>query len=88
MVCVRIPDTHLRPWTIEIDAIGTGRCFCTCVFDFEIEAGGVPSGIIPIRIDREVEPDGSELIFEAELDLSEGSGSMIIDTMDAGGICF
>jgi hypothetical protein len=63
---------------------GDARCACMCVFDFAIEVTGITTGVIPIRIQREVSdwPEGSGLILEAELDLSLGSGFITIDETD------
>ncbi len=68
---------------------GWGRCACMCVFDFTIEVQGVPAGTIPIRINREVTdwPEGSGLVIEADLDLTQGSGSILIDETDVGPWC-
>ena len=68
---------------------GWGRCACMCVFDFIIEVQGIPAGTIPIRIDRDVTdwPEGSGLVIEADLDLTQGSGSITIDETDVGPWC-
>lgn len=63
---------------------GDARCGCMCVFDFAIEVTGITTGVIPIRINREVSdwPEGSGLVLEAELDLTQGSGTIVIDDTD------
>jgi hypothetical protein len=57
------------------------RCACMCVFDFTMEATGIPEGTIQLRIVLEVTDweEGSGTVFEGELDLTQGSGSVIID---------
>jgi hypothetical protein len=68
---------------------GLGRCGCMCVFDFVIEVQGIPAGTIPIRIARDVTdwPEGSGLVIEADLDLTQGSGSIVVDETDVGPWC-
>jgi len=68
---------------------GWGRCSCMCVFDFVIEVQGIPAGTTTIRIDRDVTdwPEGSGLVFEGDLDLTQGSGSITIDETDVGPWC-
>jgi len=65
------------------------RCACMCVYDFTIEASGIAEGVIPLRIEREVTDweEGSGLVWEGELDLSQGSGSVVIDETDVGPWC-
>jgi len=60
------------------------RCACMCVFDFSIEVTGITTGVIPIRIMRNVtdHDEGPVQVFEAELDLTQGSGSMVVDDTD------
>jgi hypothetical protein len=67
----------------EIDAPegGWGRCACMCVFDYVIEVQGVAEQLLPIKIVRDVTdwPEGSGDVWEGDLDLSLGSGSIVID---------
>jgi hypothetical protein len=67
----------------EIDApeYGDARCACMCVYDYTVDIKEVPAGVISLKIVREVTdwPDGSGVVFEGDLDLSQGSGVEIID---------
>jgi hypothetical protein len=62
-----------------------GRCTCMCVFDLRLEAQGIASGVIPIRIVRNVTDSGAApaVIFEGELDLSAGAGSVVISDAES-----
>ncbi|MDY0000027.1 MAG: hypothetical protein RBU30_01890 [Polyangia bacterium] len=68
----------------ERDEPGPGgyRCRCMCAFDYTLEANGIPEGVISMRLEREVTDSGAgtELIWEGELDLAEGSGTITIDS--------
>ena len=59
---------------------GDARCSCMCVFDYTMEAHGIPQGQIALRIVRDVTdwPDGSGIVFDDALDLTQGSGSIVI----------
>lgn len=63
----------------------SARCRCTCVFDFGITVEGVAEGVVPVRLERVISdfPEGSGLIYEGELDLGQGSGSVVLDTAPA-----
>jgi hypothetical protein len=75
----------------ETDAPTTGgsRCDCLCVFDFALTASDIPSGRIPLRLTRHVtdEADAPSVVWEGEIDLGAGSGSVVLDTTDAGMWC-
>lgn len=60
---------------------GSGRCNCLCVFDFATKGGGVPAGVIRIRIQRRVSDssNGSEKVYEGELDLAKSAGTEVIN---------
>ncbi len=68
---------------------GDARCGCMCVFDFTVDVQGIPEGVVPIRVEREVTDgeDGNEIIFEGALDLTAGAGSIEIDTTDVEPWC-
>ena len=68
---------------------GWGRCACMCVFDFTMEAAGVEAGVIQLRLEREVTDweEGSGPVFEGEIDLTTGSGAIVIDETDVGPWC-
>jgi hypothetical protein len=68
---------------------GDARCGCMCVFDFTVDVQGIAAGVIPIRVEREVTDGegGNEVIFEGDLDLSAGSGSIEIDPTDVEPWC-
>jgi hypothetical protein len=63
---------------------GWGRCACMCVFDFTIIVGGIPPGVIPFRIERVVTdwPEETGTVTTGQLDLSEGSGFIVVDETD------
>ncbi len=67
------------------------RCDCTCVFDLQVEAQQIPGGTIQVRLVREITDSGpAQTLFAGTIDLSAGSGSIIIDTspvFDASGRC-
>lgn len=61
-----------------------GRCGCMCVFDFAVNAYGVPEQSILVQIHRSI-PDWSECggqVWWGNLDLSEGSGEVQVDGED------
>jgi len=68
---------------------GWGRCGCMCVFDYTLEAQGIPNGKIQLKIIREITDDnqGPRVVFEGELDLSFESGAIVIDETDLGAWC-
>lgn len=57
------------------------RCGCMCVFDYSLTADPIAEDVIQVRIIRNVTDDnqGLQLVFEGELDLRDGSGSVVID---------
>ena len=68
---------------------GGGRCDCLCVFDFALTASDIPVGRIPLRLTRHVTDEGGapSVVWEGEIDLGAGSGSVVLDTTDAGMWC-
>ncbi len=60
---------------------GWGRCSCMCVFDFTVEVEGIAAGIIQAKIVRVVtdDPGWSKDVWEGLIDLSDGSGQVVID---------
>jgi hypothetical protein len=77
----------------ETDApeAGAGRCYCMCVFDFEVTYNpGVPYGnTVPIQLVRDVTDDNAPpiTVYSGTIDLTAGSGAIVVDTTDAGGFC-
>jgi len=77
----------------EIDAPeGNGRCQCMCVYDFEVtfDAGVAPvGGMLPIELVRDTTDDNDppKTVFSGKLDLSQGSGTEVLDTSDVGAWC-
>ena len=68
---------------------GGARCACMCVFDYTLEAVGVLEDLIQIKIIRDVtdSQDGPQVVFEGQLDLTEGAGHVVIDeTASAPGV--
>ncbi len=65
----------------EMTDMGPSRCSCMCVFDFTLEAAGIPQGTIQVRLVREISDweEASGLIWEGELDLGQGNGAIVID---------
>lgn len=67
---------------------GSGRCWCECVYDFAITVSGVSGSSIPARLVRDVtDGAGPVVIWEGDLDLAAGSGSVVTSTEDATGAC-
>ncbi|MFC2174206.1 hypothetical protein ACFLU6_16550 [Acidobacteriota bacterium] len=66
-----------------------GRCLCMCVYDFTITVHKVPERVIHVLIQRIVtdEQRTPSFVFEGDLDLSIGSGSVVIDRTDVGQWC-
>jgi hypothetical protein len=71
------------------DPESMGRCHCTCPFDFLADITNVQRGTIQLVLQREVTdwPDGSGVILDTELDLTPGSGVIVIDDRDETGMC-
>lgn len=70
----------------EIDSPENGgaRCACMCVYDYSLTAEGIPLKSIQMKIVREVYNDDPEIktVFEGKMDLSLGSGVVILDETD------
>ncbi len=69
----------------EVNHGPVGRCACTCVFDFALEAFGIAEGPLPIKLVRHVTDKGTgpQTVFEGTLDLSAGSGVELISSEPA-----
>jgi len=65
------------------------RCHCMCVFDLSMEATAIAAGSIQVQLKREVTDSGNgvESIWSGALDLTQGSGEVVIDSTDAGMWC-
>ena len=57
-----------------------GRCFCMCFFDFTVELTDISSSVISVIITRDTTDDEMPrgTVWEGSLDLSAGSGEVII----------
>jgi hypothetical protein len=87
---IRVDRTISGLTVTEIDAsMGGYRCLCTCVFDFGVDILDVPSGILSLRIMRDVTDSqkAPEVVWEGTLDLAACSGSIVIDNTPAGPWC-
>lgn len=62
-------------------AAGGARCNCMCVFDYTISVEPIPAGSLPIRLVLDVTDSGMppKVVYEGSLDLSKGSGEIVID---------
>ena len=82
-------ESGVYMFTETDDPGSAGRCFCMCVFDFAVSVQGIPEKTIPVRIERIVtdDPQSPYLVYEGELDLSIGSGSVIVDDRDVSPWC-
>lgn len=66
-----------------------GRCFCDCIFDYAIGvtvgSSEITSGIVYVAITREVTDFGlaAETVWEGSIDLSAGSGSIVVHEYDS-----
>jgi len=73
-------DTYV---VTQVDAPegGMGRCDCLCVFDFELQAEGIPAEAIEVKVLRDVTDSGvgPELVFEGTFDLTQAAGAETID---------
>lgn len=71
--------------------IGDGsydRCLCTCVFDYRLYIEDIDADRISIKVVRDIEEEEEIIeVFEGELDLTEESGSFVIDNTDVGEFC-
>jgi hypothetical protein len=66
-----------------------GRCDCMCVFDLRLTVEGLESGVLPVRVER-LETDVAStpsVVWEGELDLGTGGGSVVMDATDVGMWC-
>jgi hypothetical protein len=65
-----------------------GRCLCMCVFDLAVTVNNL-SGTIPIVLVRDITDDNEPpvTLYSGSIDLSAGSGSVVVDTTDAGPFC-
>ncbi|HOX43084.1 MAG TPA: hypothetical protein PK668_05785 [Myxococcota bacterium] len=64
---------------------GDARCACMCTFDFAVTATGIPAGEIQLRLELLVSDwaEGSGTVWEGSLDLSQGSGQVVVDDQPA-----
>ncbi len=60
---------------------GSTRCRCSCVFDFQVVATPFAAAVIPLTLVRDVTDDGASpaTVWSGALDLSAGSGFVVID---------
>lgn len=76
---------------VETDAPqqGSGRCHCMCVFDLSVEVQLLPAATAEFVLKREVTDsgDGLQQIWRGQIDLSKGSGSVVLDSTDVGPWC-
>lgn len=65
------------------------RCHCMCPFDFDLQAENIPVGTIEITIVREVTDSDTpqQEVFTGKLDLSQASGSAVVDGEPVIGFC-
>jgi hypothetical protein len=69
----------------EVDApeaaAGGARCNCSCVFDYTISVEPIPEGALPIRLVLDVTDSmmPPKVVYEGSLDLTKGSGEIVID---------
>jgi hypothetical protein len=66
---------------------GGVRCHCLCVFDFALDVEGVPLDAIPVRLLRDIGETGETGIWEGTLDLTAGTGEVILDETSADPWC-
>ena len=61
-----------------------GRCFCDCSFDYAVDLTVGFSGTIDVMITREITDFGMgvETVWEGSIDLSAGSGSIVVHEYD------
>lgn len=73
----------------EMTPSGPARCGCECVFDFATVIDPVPSGMVKIKIVRDVTDSGAApvTVYEGSLDVSQISGSVVISTDSAEPWC-
>ena len=61
---------------------GDLRCSCMCMFDYAVDVPDLAEGSIDVKLVRAID-DAISTIWEGSLDLSEGSGEVLIEE-DAG----
>jgi hypothetical protein len=90
---VTLKDVQGKLVINEVDAPekSTGsRCHCMCVFDLAVQALKVPGGVVQVELHRSITDDvkgGPTKVFDGKLDLSKGSGTVVIDKADVGPWC-
>jgi hypothetical protein len=71
---------------VEIDAPegGSGRCNCLCVYDYTVTVSPIPSGVLPVRLLRNVTDAMAApvLVWEGTFDLGLGNGSVTLDASE------
>lgn len=73
---------------LDLPEGGGGRCRCDCTFDFEIAVDNLGEAPLALRVEREVQmPDEQTTVYSGTLKLSEGSGRIVVDDTDLGGMC-
>jgi hypothetical protein len=71
---------------IEMDEPGDGRCRCMCDSIYSVCIHGLAEGQVPIRLYRHVTDDATTeptLIWEGQLDLTEGGGQIDLGPSDS-----
>ena len=60
---------------------GSTRCRCSCVFDFQVVATPFAAAEIPLTLARDITDDSAApaMVWSGVLDLSTGSGIVVID---------
>ncbi len=74
----------------ETDAPENGtRCKCMCVYDYASDVSPIETGILSFRIVRNVTDAQPAVttVWEGTLDLSAGTGEVVVNTDDVGGWC-
>jgi hypothetical protein len=67
---------------------GAGRCASMCAFDLSTSITGVATGEVFVKLLRDVTDEGGSpvLVWQGNLDLSKGSGAVLVDA-DAPEAC-
>ncbi|MFW6369189.1 MAG: hypothetical protein ACOC0J_01250 [Myxococcota bacterium] len=78
----QVGDIHV---VTEIDVPPRdGRCRCTCLFDFHSSLAGIASGMASVLVLLDIEEEeGSSVVWEGDLDLTEGSGEIVLDDTES-----
>ncbi|MCU0664048.1 MAG: hypothetical protein MUC50_17185 [Myxococcota bacterium] len=65
------------------------RCSCMCVYDFHLAVEEMPAETIQVALERVVTdwPEASGLMWSGEIDLSTGSGVILVDSTPMGYPC-